>query len=78
MNGSRFPARAQQKGFNPAGLNVGQSKEEHSMKYEKPAVTKMSEALTAIQDHQEKPGTLFTDNMIVPYIGTTNAYQADE
>ena len=48
------------------------------MKYEKPAVTKISKALAAIQNHQTKPGTLFSDNMIVPYVGTTNAYQADE
>jgi hypothetical protein len=48
------------------------------MKYEKPEVTKLNNPLKAIQNHQTKPGTLFSDNMIVPYVGTTNAYQADE
>jgi len=48
------------------------------MKYEKPELTKTSKALKAIQNHQKKPGSLFADNMIVPFVGTTNAYQADE
>jgi hypothetical protein len=54
------------------------SKEERSMKYEKPEVTKLNNALRAIQNHLTKPGTFYSDNMIIPYVGTTNAYQADE
>jgi hypothetical protein len=69
---------ARQQRFNPAGLDVSQIKEECSMKYEKPKLTKASKALKAIQNHQKKPGSLFADNMIVPFVGTTNAYQADE
>jgi hypothetical protein len=48
------------------------------MKYSKPEVTVLENAMNAIQDHARKPGTLFSDNMIVPFVGTTNAYQADE
>jgi hypothetical protein len=48
------------------------------MKYSKPEVTVLDNALTAIQDQTEKPGTLDPDNMTVPFIGTTSAYQADE
>jgi hypothetical protein len=48
------------------------------MKYEKPEVTKLNNALRAIQNHQTKPGTLYPDNQVIPFVGTTNAYQADE
>jgi hypothetical protein len=48
------------------------------MKYSKPEVTVLENAMSAIQNHAKKPGALFSDNLIVPFVGTTMAYQADE
>jgi len=50
------------------------------MTYNKPEIMKLSTALSAIQDQNEKPGIVMTDSQTQqPFAqGTANAYQADE
>lgn len=47
------------------------------MTYTKPVIEKWN-AVLAIQDSTEKPGSLSNDAPITAFVGTVNAYQADE
>lgn len=48
------------------------------MKYEKPELKELDQALSAIHNSQAKPGVLFYDGPMPNSLGTIGAYEADE
>jgi hypothetical protein len=48
------------------------------MKYEKPEITKLDNAISAVQNPQAKPGVEFLDGTMPHSLGTIGAYPADE